>query len=58
MRRRRRRRRKRAVVPREEGLAAGIKLADKVLVEDDEAEKGEEERVVKSLPDRKTVAEE
>jgi hypothetical protein len=43
-----------AVEPREEGLAAGMKLAEKVLVEEDEAEEGEEVRVVKSVPDRKT----
>jgi len=43
-----------AVEPHEEGLAAGMKLAEKVLVEDNEAEEGEEERVVKSVPDRKT----
>ena len=46
------------VEPHKEGLAAGMKLAEKVLVEDGEAEEGEEERVVKSLPDRKTVTEE
>lgn len=43
-----------AVEAHEEGLAAGMKLAEKVLVQDDEAEEGEEERVVKSVPDRKT----
>jgi len=42
-----------AVEPQEEGLAAGMKLAEKVLVEDNEAEEGEE-RMVKSVPDRKT----
>ena len=45
-----------AVEPHEEGLAAGMKLAEKVLIEDDEAEEGKEERVVKSLPVRKTTS--
>ncbi|EDR12759.1 uncharacterized protein LACBIDRAFT_292782 [Laccaria bicolor S238N-H82] len=44
------------VEPLEEGLAAGMKLAEKVLVEDDEAEEEKEERVVKSVPDRKTAS--
>ena len=47
-----------AVEPHEEGLAAGMKLTEKVLVEDNEAEEGEEEEMVKIVPDRKTVAEE
>ena len=46
-----------AVEPHKEGLAAGMKLAEKVLVEDDKAEE-REEGMVKSVPDRKTVAEE
>ena len=47
-----------AVEPHKEGLAAGMKLTEKVLVEDDEAEEREEEGMVKIVPDRKTVAEE
>jgi hypothetical protein len=43
-----------AVESHEEGLGAGMNLAEQVLVEEDEAEEGEEERVVKSIPDRKT----
>ena len=43
-----------AVEPREEGLDAGMKLTEKVLIADDEAEEGEEARVVKSVPGRKT----
>jgi nucleolar protein 53 len=35
-------------------LAAGVKLAEKVLVEDYEAEEGEEQRVAKNIPDWKT----
>jgi nucleolar protein 53 len=43
-----------AVEPHEEGLAAGMKLAEKVLVADDEVEEREEERMVKTVTDRKT----
>jgi nucleolar protein 53 len=43
------------VEPNQEGWAAGMKLAEKVLVEEDETEEGEE-RVVKSVPDRKTTS--
>ena len=42
-----------AVEPHEEGLAAGMKLAEKIFVVDDEAEEGEEKRVVKSVPDQR-----